>query len=80
MGWVTHAAVFFIIWWTVIFLVLPWGAGASIDEADVRKGQAAGAPKRPRIPLKLAVTTLAAGALWGVFYVIVEWELVSFRE
>ncbi|NJN06278.1 MAG: DUF1467 family protein [Rhodobacteraceae bacterium] len=25
MGWITGAAIYFVIWWTVIFMVLPWG-------------------------------------------------------
>lgn len=80
MGWATHAAVFAIIWWLVLFLVLPWGARLRIEAEDVAKGQDAGAPRRPRMGLKLAVTTVAAGALWGVFYVVVAWDLISFRD
>ena len=30
MGWVTGLAVYVIIWWLVIFMVLPWGCAASI--------------------------------------------------
>lgn len=80
MGWATHAAVFAIIWWLVLFLVLPWGARPKIDAADVEKGQDAGAPRRPRMGFKLAVTTGVAGLLWAAFYAVVTWELITFRE
>ena len=80
MNWVTGMAVFAIIWWLVLFLVLPWGIGGAIDPADVAKGQDAGAPPKPRLLLKLLVTTVAAGALFAVFYVVMESGLVSFRD
>lgn len=79
MGWATGAAVYAIIWWLVLFMVLPWGAGVSIDAEDVAKGQSAGAPKRPRMLLKIAVTTVISAAAWGVFSWVVDSGLVSFR-
>ena len=39
----------FVVWWTVLFAVLPWGAH-TLDESDA--GRAAGAPSKPRIGLK----------------------------
>jgi len=79
MGWVTGLAVYGVIWWLVIFMVLPIGAHA-IDAEDIEKGHAAGAPKNPRIVLKIAITTVIAGALWGGVYLIMETGLISFRE
>ncbi len=31
MGWATGTAVYLVIWWLVIFMVLPWGAMSVID-------------------------------------------------
>jgi|APTNR8051073442_1049403.scaffolds.fasta_scaffold12618_3 predicted secreted protein len=79
MGWVSGAAVYLIIWWLVIFLVLPWGV-QPISSEDVRRGHAESAPRRPHLLLKFAVTTVIAAVLWlGVYWVIVN-ELISFRE
>lgn len=80
MGWPTSVAVFAIIWWLVLFLVLPWGIAGNIDAADVANGQDAGAPRKPHLWLKLLVTTLAAGALFAGFYAVTESGLVSFRD
>ena len=80
MGWATGTAVYLVIWWLVIFMVLPWGAKSVIDEDDVKKGHAASAPKNPRMPLKIAITTVISGALWGIVYMVIETGVISFRE
>lgn len=80
MSAVTLAAVYVIIWWLVLFMVLPWGVAGRLDAGEVARGQDAGAPKKPRMWLKLLATTLIAGALFGVFYAVMEAGLVSFRD
>ena len=78
MGWVTGLAVYAVIWWLVVFMVLPWGT-RSLDSEDVAKGHASSAPRKPRLLLKMAVTTVIATVLWSVFYLVAESGLVSFR-
>ena len=78
MNWALGIAVYAIIWWLVLFMVLPWGAGAAIDETDVAKGQSAGAPKRPRMLLKLSTTTIISGGVWGLCYWAVETGMIAF--
>jgi predicted secreted protein len=79
MGWTLGVAVYFIIWWVVIFAVLPWGV-RSVDDADIARGHAAGSPKRPRILLKMAVTTVIAAIIWTLVYAVIESGWVSFRS
>ena len=78
MGWVSGIATYVILWWLVIFMVLPWGNRA-VDEADVARGHANGAPQKPRLAIKLAVTTLIAAILWGIADVIVVNGWISLR-
>ncbi|MFQ5617894.1 MAG: DUF1467 family protein [Rhodospirillales bacterium] len=80
MGWATGTAVYLVIWWLVIFMVLPWGAKGVIDEEDVKKGHASSAPRKPRMLLKIAITTVLSGAIWGIVYGIIESGVISFRE
>ncbi len=80
MGWATGTAVYLVIWWLVIFMVLPWGAKSVIDQDDVKKGHAPGAPKNPRMVLKIAITTVISGVLWGIVYTVIESGVISFRE
>ena len=79
MNWVTGLAVYAVLWWLVIFMVLPWG-NRQIDAGDVAQGQAHGAPQKPRLLIKMAVTTVIAGILWAVAYIGVESGWISFRS
>jgi len=76
MSPVTGIAIYFVIWWTVLFAVLPWGAHVP-DESDA--GKAAGAPARPRIGLKFLVTTGIAAVVWLIVYGIIKSDLITFR-
>lgn len=78
MDWITGAAVYVIIWWVVLFMVLPWGV-RPVEAEDVARGHASSAPQRPRMLLKVAVTSLAAGVVWFGVYYIIEAGLISFR-
>ena len=40
MGWITAIAVYFVVWWTVLFAVLPWGAHTPDERMPVRAGSA----------------------------------------
>ena len=77
MTWFEGLVTFVIIWWMVLFTVLPWG----VRIPDVpEKGHATSAPVRPRLWLKLSVTTAIAVLLWGIAYWLAASNLISFRE
>lgn len=76
MAWPIGIAAYVVIWWLVIFAVLPFGVRTP-DKPDF--GHDAGAPADARIKLKAAITTVVAGALWLLFYWAVTTGLVSFR-
>jgi predicted secreted protein len=50
-------AVFFIIWWTVLFMVLPFGVRSQAETGDVTAGTEPGAPIRPVMLRKALWTT-----------------------
>jgi len=79
MGWVSGVAVYVILWWLVIFMVLPWGV-QTVSAEDVARGHAPGAPIRPRMGLKAAVTTLVAAVLWLIVHAIIKSGAISFVE
>ncbi len=78
MGWPMGVAVYLIIWWLVIFMVLPWGV-KPIGAEDVKKGQAAAAPRKPHLRKKFAVTTVISGVVWLAFYYAFETGVFDFR-
>ena len=77
MGWFTAVVVYLIVWWVVLFAVLPWGVRAG--EAEV-PGEMSGAPANPRLGLKALVTTAIATALFAVIWLVTESGWVSFRD
>ncbi|HEY4773619.1 MAG TPA: DUF1467 family protein [Xanthobacteraceae bacterium] len=68
MSWITIAAIYFILWWLVLFAVLPWGVRSQAESGDVAPGTDPGAPVLPHLLTKLAATTVISAALFGVFY------------
>lgn len=67
---------YLIIWWVVIFAVLPWGV--KVPEQP-EPGHATSAPEKPMLWRKLAITTLISALLWLVAYLVVESDLISVR-
>ncbi len=68
MDFITPVFVFILVWWVVIFTVLPFGNKAS-DKPVI--GHAASAPANPRLKMKLLWTTLialliTAVIIWGM--------------
>ena len=78
MGWITGLAVYVIIWWLVIFMVLPWGV-RRIDPEDLGTGEDPGAPEKPRMVMKVAITTVISGVIFGLVYLVIVSGVISFR-
>ena len=64
MGIATAIAIYFLIWWIVLFAVLPWGVKAQGDEAV--PGSDPGAPRVARVWAKLIWTTVVATVVFAV--------------
>jgi predicted secreted protein len=67
----TIAAIYFIVWWLVLFAVLPWGMRTQQEDGEVVLGTIASAPARPRILRTVIVTTLITSIIIGLFWLIV---------
>jgi predicted secreted protein len=66
----TALAIFFLIWWVVLFAVLPWGIRSQHEGEEMVPGTDPGAPYKARIGWKLLWTTLLAVAIYAVCYFI----------
>lgn len=73
----TYAATFFLIWWVVLFAVLPWGVRSQHETGDMPPGTDPGAPVVPKLGRKLLWTTLVAGVLFSAFYIVTANRLVT---
>jgi predicted secreted protein len=61
-------AVYIVIWWIVLFAVLPWGVHSQQESGKVVRGSERGAPARPLMKKKLAATTVIAALLLAAGY------------
>ena len=76
MDWLQTMIVFAVVWWLILFMVLPFGAAPS-DE--VEPGMATSAPAKPRIGLKLAITTVLAMVVTALAVWLIDSGLVQLR-
>jgi predicted secreted protein len=61
-------AIYFIMWWVVLFAVLPFGVRSAHETGTaVEEGHDAGAPMAPRLLKKAAITTVISAALFAGF-------------
>lgn len=72
----TAALTFVIVWWLVLFMVLPFGAA---PPDDVQAGNASSAPAKPRMLIKLLITTLIAACLTAAVIWFLQSGLIDVR-
>ncbi len=78
MNWFTGVVLYILIWWTVLFAVLPVGT-QPIADADQRSGWR-GAPDQPRMGRRILATTLLSLVIWVGCYALISSDWLSFRH
>ena len=69
-------AIYFVVWWTILFAVLPFGVRTQEEEGEVVLGSERSAPHRPMLIRKAVATSIVAAILVGIFWLAVErWGL-----
>ncbi len=66
---------FTLIWWTLLFCVLPWGNRPS-DE--LVPGQASSAPHKPNLLKKFIITTALSAVIWLVINGLIAHNAIDF--
>jgi len=70
----TAIAIYFLIWWIVLFAVLPFGVRSAQETgADIPKGADRGAPVAPMLLRKAIATSLIAAALLAALQGYMVW-------
>ena len=77
MGWTTGLAVYGLIWWVTLFMVLPWGVRRPENPEPVHE---AGAPENPRLWLKAGVTTAIAAVITIIIWFVVDAGWIDLRD
>jgi predicted secreted protein len=76
----TAAATFFLMWWVVLFAVLPWGVHSQRESDDMTPGTDPGAPALPRLGRKLLWTTIVTVVIYAICYVVYVNHLVALQD
>ena len=74
MGWATGVMVYLVIWWTVLFAILPLGVKRVENPG---RGQDRGAPERPQLLRKAVITSIVAAVLWLGFYFLHQMDVLT---
>ena len=70
---ITIAAIYAIVWFVCLFLVLPWGVRNQIDTGEIVRGSEPGAPVAPRLWRRVLYTSLLAAIVTALLF----WGLSS---
>jgi predicted secreted protein len=62
-------AIYFIMWWLILFTILPLGVRNSAEAGvEVEEGNDAGAPIAHGLKWKAVLTTVVTTVVFGIFY------------
>ena len=73
----TGLAIYFVLWWLVLFLTLPFGIRSQHEDGVGAPGTDPGAPAIPNLRRKLLWTTVASVVVFAACYVIYVDRLVT---
>ena len=74
----TAIAIYFLIWWVVLFAVLPWGVRAQGEEGA--PGTDPGAPVVANLKKKLVWTTVVASVIFVACWFVYTRRLVTLDD
>jgi predicted secreted protein len=76
MAWTSISAIFFIIWWLTLFMVLPFG----VRKVDIPElGHEHGAPAKPMLVRKAIITTILAAVATAIVVALANAGLFDYR-
>ena len=74
-------AIYFVIWWVLLFAILPFGVRTSEESGEASNpGFAESAPHRPKLLPKIIATTVVSGIVFAFIYAILEHKILSLDD
>ncbi|MDQ0468847.1 DUF1467 family protein [Labrys wisconsinensis] len=77
MNIVLGLALYFVIWWTILFAVLPIGIRSQYEAGEVVPGSEGAAPEKPMLLKKALITTVLAAIIFGIVHLFMVEKIVS---
>jgi predicted secreted protein len=70
-------AIYVIVWWTVLFAVLPIGVRTQGEDGSIVPGTPESAPSTPRLLRVVLLTTLISAVVYGALWAVIAYGLVD---
>ncbi|NJR13756.1 MAG: DUF1467 family protein [Phyllobacteriaceae bacterium] len=80
MAWFTIVAIYFVLWWLVLFAVMPFGVRTQSEDGEVTLGTVRSAPSRPHFAKAAFRTTIVSAVLFAGFYWLVVVKGYGFAD
>jgi len=77
---VTALAIWLIIWWLVLFIVLPWGIRGQAEDDNIVKGSEPGAPVKSAMWHKVGITTLISFVITALVIATIQFGWLDWRD
>jgi predicted secreted protein len=75
------AAIYFIIWWIVLFAMLPIGVRTSEEAGEkASPGTAESAPHMPNLLPKMVATTVVSSIIFAALYAIIVHRVITLDD
>ncbi|MFI4994231.1 MAG: DUF1467 family protein [Hyphomicrobiales bacterium] len=62
------AAIYVVVWWITIFVILPIGVRSQDEAGEHAPGSDPGAPAAPRLMMKAMITTVVSAVVLALIY------------
>jgi predicted secreted protein len=73
-------AIYFIIWWLVLFVVLPFGVKSQVEAGRVVPGSDPGAPMRTVMRDKIIATSVVAAIVFGLYWLNYTYGFITLDD
>jgi predicted secreted protein len=74
-------AIYFIIWWIVLFAILPFGVRTAEEAGEkASPGTADSAPLLPRLLPKMLATTVVAAIVFAIVYAVIVYRVFTLDD
>ncbi len=76
MSWTMGIALYYIIWWTMLFAVLPFGVHTQGDAGERVLGTPESAPAAHRAKRVILINTIVATVVFGLVWLALRYRLI----
>lgn len=81
MGLIFYASIYLVVWWTVLFTILPLGVRSHHEEGiEVPGGGEPASPVNPNLKRKFITTTWVSAIVLAVIWAVLHFQLITLPE